>query len=269
MLKERIVTALCIILFVFLVVFFIPSFYAAGIAVLISGLGAWEWSKMGFANDAASRLLYVLLVMMGSAFLIPIAPDLGVGFFILGVAFWLAVTAWMLTREHTFQTSQDGFSVPVLLAGLFAIVVTIVSLGWLFASPVGSSFFLYLLGIPIVADSAAYFAGKRFGRVKLAAQISPGKTIEGALGGLLAVVLYAVLIGASFSDLFSISTLIVASVIAALFSILGDLFESALKRRSGMKDSGRLLPGHGGILDRIDSLLAAAPVFVVCLMLGG
>lgn len=117
------------------------------------------------------------------------------------------------------------------------------------------------------ADSFAYFAGRRWGRVKLAPQISPGKTREGVYGALIGSALCGALLHWLRPETGSLSVLVLLSVTIALFSVVGDLFESLLKRQAGLKDSGTLLPGHGGVLDRIDSLTAAAPVFLFGLLL--
>ena len=136
----------------------------------------------------------------------------------------------------------------------------------------GASYFLYVFFIVWAADVGAYFSGKRFGRHKLAPLVSPGKTIEGMLGGLLCVSALAALAAWWFGYSGREAWVFVAlSLLAALFSVFGDLFESLLKRQANIKDSSSLLPGHGGVLDRIDSVLAAAPVFLfgITLFLAG
>jgi phosphatidate cytidylyltransferase len=120
------------------------------------------------------------------------------------------------------------------------------------------SLLLAIVGIAIVADTAAYFTGRAFGKHKLAPSISPGKTWEGAVGGAVAVAVYALLLPAP--EGIGKLQLIVAALALSVLSVLGDLFESWIKRRAGVKDSSQLLPGHGGILDRIDSQLAVLPV---------
>mgnify|MGYP001823248173 FL=1 len=128
----------------------------------------------------------------------------------------------------------------------------------------GAHWLFYALSLVWVADIGAYFSGKNFGKNKLEPHISPGKTIEGLAGGVIATSLYT-LAAAYFFELSMEKTvlLVLLSVIVTLISVSGDLFFSFLKREAGLKDSGRILPGHGGILDRIDSVLAAMPVFIV------
>jgi phosphatidate cytidylyltransferase len=128
---------------------------------------------------------------------------------------------------------------------------------------------LYLVFMNSTADSAAYFVGKRFGSRQLASNVSPGKSLEGVAGGLLAVASLAIVV-ALLADFVRPLGFVVLSLITALVSMLGDLTESVAKRRAGLKDSGSIVPGHGGILDRIDSITAAAPIFVLgCLWQGG
>ncbi|MBP6597750.1 MAG: phosphatidate cytidylyltransferase, partial [Arenimonas sp.] len=139
------------------------------------------------------------------------------------------------------------------------------ALGWLHSEqPLGPRWTLFALALVWAADSGAYFAGSRFGRRKLAPSISPGKTWEGVLGGLAASMLLAVavlpMLGLAWPAL---PALVLLTLVTAAISVAGDLFESLMKRQSGVKDSGALLPGHGGLMDRLDSLLAALPIFAV------
>ena len=139
---------------------------------------------------------------------------------------------------------------------------------WLRYAEQGSALlFIYAFSVVWLADIGAYFVGKRCGARKLAPLFSPGKTREGALGGLLAVVLWSVGFAAMGWLPFSALALLAASLAAGVFSMVGDLFESAMKRAAGVKDSGAVLPGHGGVLDRVDSIIAAVPVFVFLLVL--
>jgi len=129
---------------------------------------------------------------------------------------------------------------------------------------------LYLLSLVWVADIGAYFIGKRFGRHKLAPSISPGKTREGLLGGLVSSLLWMIVVyQASAGWGIALLPFLLIGVLTALASVFGDLFESVLKREAGVKDSSKLLPGHGGVLDRIDGVLAATPVFLSGILIAG
>lgn len=131
----------------------------------------------------------------------------------------------------------------------------------------GPGVLLIMIGIIVVSDSAQYFTGRAFGRRKLAPSISPKKTVEGAIGGVIFAVLAGVLLARVWLPAASVAAIAGASVAVAVAGMAGDLFESWLKRRVNLKDSGNLIPGHGGILDRIDSWLFAAPVFLLLLKL--
>ncbi len=134
----------------------------------------------------------------------------------------------------------------------------------------GGWFLLYVMSIVWVADIGAYFSGKKFGQRKLAPTISPGKSIEGVIGGLVLNIFWSWLVFSYFFQWdMTLSEFMLISVVTSLISVAGDLYESVLKRQAGMKDSGKLLPGHGGLLDRLDSVIAAAPVFVFGLFIVG
>jgi phosphatidate cytidylyltransferase len=137
-----------------------------------------------------------------------------------------------------------------------------IGLAYLRLDQAGSWLILYVIALVACADIGAYFAGRAFGRHKMAPAVSPGKTLEGLAGGITAVALFALLISAiALPAAISPSAFLLLSMATALASVLGDLVESMVKRHRGVKDSGTLLPGHGGVLDRIDSLAAAIPVF--------
>jgi phosphatidate cytidylyltransferase len=193
-------------------------------------------------------------------------PDL-VGFklvSLLGVLWWLLVLLWLMRFE--FSSRDNGWSRALkLFAGSMCMIPAWAAICWLHASQSnGPAWTLFALLIVWMADSGAYFVGVRFGKHKLAPRISPGKSWEGFLGGLLATTLLALvalsLLGLRWT---SLPELMLLTVVTSLFSVVGDLFESLLKRHAGAKDSSHLIPGHGGVLDRVDSLLAALPVFVV------
>lgn len=183
---------------------------------------------------------------------------------------WLSIIVMMfLYRSDTVWGKPHKILHAFLgLLFLFACIHSLLFLHQNFSQ--GGWFLLYVMSIVWVADIGAFFAGRRFGKNKLAISISPGKSIEGVIGGLVLNVGWSWLVFTQFFQwgmtLFEFMTI---SLIAALVSVAGDLYESVLKRQAGMKDSGKLLPGHGGILDRLDSVIAAAPVFVTGLFLFG
>lgn len=225
---------------------------------------AWEWSALaGWVQRPLWRAGFVLATL-GALLLGAQAP----GALVLGLA-GLAVLGWMLALLVVLRC-QRGMPMPPawpapawLLLGWSLLVVPWLCLIELHrGSAQGPGLVLMLMALVWLADSGAYFAGRRFGRRKLAERISPGKTWEGVAGGLL-VALVAALAYALLGYAGSVAPFMLLAAVTVLASVLGDLFESLVKRISGVKDSGSLLPGHGGVLDRVDSLTAAAPVYLV------
>jgi phosphatidate cytidylyltransferase len=248
-LKSRIVTAVVVGAIALASMFLLPQQVWQMLILLVVFLAASEWSRLsGFAGAAhvAASLSTPLLCLA----LLQTHP----------VDLWLPLALfWLLVAPLWLRL---GWSMPRGPAGLL--------LGWLILVPTGlaaiglqvinPSLLLAAILVAVVADTAAYFAGRRFGRHKLAPAISPGKTWEGAAGALLGVSLYALAIGLlAGATLTGLLKLLLAGWLLLLVSIVGDLFESHAKRQAGVKDSGTLLPGHGGILDRIDSLTAVLP----------
>ncbi len=185
-----------------------------------------------------------------------------------GFVFWV-IAAVFLLRDRVPAALNDRIDIwrMVIAVPLFSVVIW--GLVWLRESGPGSPLlFIYVFCIVWLADIGAYFAGRRWGRRKLAPNTSPGKTIEGAIGGMVAVAVWAMIFAFVAPFPFPALLLFIASMSAGVFSVFGDLFESSMKRSAGIKDSGAILPGHGGILDRIDSVLAAVPVFVFVVALG-
>jgi phosphatidate cytidylyltransferase len=262
MLKQRLITAAILAPLALLGVFGLPFsgfVYLMDAVILVA---AWEWANLSGYQATKERWTYVLvagvLVAIAHYYQPSISSDLVLQ---LAVLFWcLALYAVMRYPVipgwgSRFARALIGF--VVLLPCWFAFVS-------MKAADDGDLLILLLFLLVWGADVGAYFAGKRFGRTKLAADVSPGKTREGLYGGLLACLLiavsYALILGYELPQLI---LLMVLAFITGLISVLGDLFESMLKRHRGIKDSSQLLPGHGGVLDRIDSLTAAAPLFVL------
>jgi phosphatidate cytidylyltransferase len=231
-------------------------------AILVAAI--WEWSRLVPLANLTARILYSL-VIAGLLVLTWLAgPAQWVFHLLIAAACWWLFALWWLNHP----TTCAGVSVPCtafkLLAGVLVSVPPWAALVVLHARGADGPLLTLLLLVMIwLADSGAYFAGRRFGRHKLAPLISPGKTREGVYGGLLVSLLFAGIAGwfYSHSAAWTVS-FVLAALPAMLFSVVGDLVESLMKRQSGIKDSGSIIPGHGGIFDRIDSLVAAAPVFL-------
>ena len=272
MTKTRVIAALVMAPIAIAAILLLPTQWLVALVALVFLIGLWEWFKLAEIDDTLSRtvllvanlLLMVLLVWAsaGSMVLFQIVT-------LVGVAWWCLALLWLrffnFASDH--ETYARGFK---LAAGTLAIVPAWCALGLIHASqPNGHLWLFTALSIVWAADSGAYFAGrafggKLFGSRKLAPRISPNKTIEGLLGGLVAGVacglFFASLAGMTMAQVPAVALVAVATV---LFSVIGDLFESLLKRHVGAKDSGNLIPGHGGILDRIDGALAALPIFAL------
>ena len=255
MLKLRLLTAIILIPLVMLAIFRMPQPAFALITAVVFGLAAWEWAGLAGWQKKWPRLLYafIMLMALGGSVLLPPAAIIT-----LGACGWLGILGWLLyLRKQSHVPVLPGWSVAaigffVLLPGWQALVILHLEPKLLF----------YMLLMIWITDTAAYFGGRALGRHKLAPAISPNKTLEGLQAGIVATLILSIVlvrfvfVPGQFNLIWILPVL--PLIIAA---VAGDLFESALKRMRGIKDSSRLLPGHGGILDRIDSLLAAAPVF--------
>lgn len=240
----------------------------AEVFALLLGLllvaGAWEWGHLVPLAGSVSRLFYCAAVAALMWLLWQVGLSVAIGWLLaLAVMWWLFALYW-LTHPQLCVLAGAACTGFKLLAGALVIVPAWAALVVLHASgPDGPMLTLGLMVMVWLADSGAYFAGRQWGRNKLAPLISPGKTREGAYGGLLASLLFVAVAAALYShSLRWTLACLLASLVAMLFSIAGDLLESLMKRQSGIKDSGHIIPGHGGILDRLDSLVAAAPLFL-------
>lgn len=281
MLKQRIITALILAPLALFAILFLPllSFEIAIAGVM--ALGAWEWANMSGFTSPASKSIYTALITFGCGCLMYFLPvDLiwyqgqlnGLYRFVLGVAaLWWIVSLGMIVVYPKLSSIWRNSKMFRGLFGVFTLIPTWVAVVSLRTSLYevdpyyGASLIFYVLGIVWAADIGAFFIGVKFGRHKLRPRVSPGKTFEGLMGGVFAS--SAIIAFAALHYQVDPSRIWLHIVIGALtvgVSALGDLNESMFKRCAGIKDSGTLLPGHGGVLDRIDSLTAAFPVFAFC-----
>lgn len=270
MLKQRVLTALILLPLVMALIFAVPQYgFLVLVAFILVG-GSWEYARLaGFSGQAGGYLL-VLLQALILLMLILYRDHWDTGIL---VYLSIACVTWLLIflrlplyrpgtqADNRYRLVSFATAIASVTAGWFA-------LGWIRFQPDGSWLILLLLLIVWAADTGAYFAGKTFGKKKLAPLISPGKTRAGLFGGLVAAPLIA-LVATGFMPTITIepSRLVLLSLVTSLASVAGDLVISLHKRISGCKDSGSLLPGHGGVLDRLDSLLAAGPFFALGLLL--
>ena len=249
---RRLGTAAVLLAILLAALFLLPRAGVVALMALIIGIGGVEWARLCGAGPAFAGFYAGGMVLLLAAlfFVDPPTPA-----FVIASGFWIvAVPAWL------YLGVKPAHRVLLLVAGFVALVPA--ALAMVVLEPLQA---LLLLAVAWIADTAAYFAGRRWGRRKLAPAISPGKTWEGAAGGLIGAAAYAMILSVFLAGLQAthMGVFLAAAALLVVVSIVGDLFESALKRQAGAKDSGTLLPGHGGMLDRIDSAAAVLPVAAV------
>ena len=261
MLKVRVLTAAILGSFFLAVLFLLPAHWTIVVFALVCTLGAWEWSLLGGLQGGPARAAYTVGIALLMAIAWRLSADEQRLAVLAGFAclWWLAALLWLLLAP-----ARQGPRLT-LACGILVLVPAFVALGRLQLSTQGgisgAERVLWLLLLVIAADIGAFFAGRAFGRTKLAPRVSPGKTWEGAIGGFVAV---AIVAGVAARRLaLPLGPSVLFGSLVCVFSIVGDLTESMFKRAAGLKDSGGLLPGHGGVLDRIDSVTAAAPLYAL------
>ncbi|MDT3707681.1 MAG: phosphatidate cytidylyltransferase [Thiobacillus sp.] len=257
---SRVLTALLLLAVFVPAILWAPAWLWAILTAAVVGMAAFEWARLSHFSPLFAGAYGLLLPLVALALRYGMAdwPAFQTGLLLLAVAFWLAVAPlWLLLRWRAEQVFVRAAVGVVLLLPTWAALLYL-------RDERGPGVLLAVMAIVWIADSAAYFSGRRFGRHKLAPAISPGKTWEGIAGALVALALYAGLL----SKLAGMPLLPLFVMVAGLLyiSVLGDLFESWIKRVAGMKDSGNVLPGHGGVLDRIDALTSTLPVATGMLM---
>ncbi len=261
MLRQRIITALVLAPLFIWAIFSMPSHYFARLLLVFVALGAWEFSRL----IKFKRLVARLLLMVGIvACALTIQNNVQIIEFVLylSILWWMVNLYWVLSYPNKTNLWFNPLIVRII-SGVLLLVPMWVALITL-QQQYGADYFLLLMLIIWGADSGAYFTGKAVGKRKLAPKVSPGKSIEGVIGGI-GVALVVMVMFLQYQNIATnqyLSYLLLAIVVASV-SVLGDLFESLFKRTSNIRDSGQTLPGHGGILDRIDSLTAAAPFFLL------
>ena len=265
MLKSRVITALIIAPLTLGAVFFMPGPWFAVFMGLIVLMGAWEWTCMMRLMHTSQRMAYVLSVLLAlvvtGKYLLPYQTVI----FSVAAVWWLFATALVIRYPRATRSWRNRFSKG--LVGMLVLVPTWLAMVQVHQMESGSWLIMYLFLLVWGADTGAYFAGKRYGKRKLMPRVSPAKSWAG-VGGAVVTVLLVSFFAKPYFDFASHTALgIYLLALLVLFaSVVGDLLESMFKRHCGIKDSGNILPGHGGIMDRIDSLTAAAPVFALCLI---
>ncbi len=267
MLKTRVITALILMAVLLPTLFLLPPIYIGGLFLLVLLAAAWEWSRLLAPEASRSAWIYAVFCLVIILFLLGMQnASWQFALLLLAVLFWFFVAPFILAKGMNLSLQKLRPFYVVL--GLILLPATWFAL--VFLRELGLIFLLSMMALVWVADIGAYFVGKAFGKRKLAVQISPGKSVEGAIGGLLLCYVYAfacvyffsfesTLFGAWAIRFGWIPMFLMVTVLTA-FSIFGDLFESQLKRLAGVKDSSHLLPGHGGVLDRVDALIPTMPI---------
>jgi phosphatidate cytidylyltransferase len=263
-LRKRIITAAVLAVALLVIVLYLPSWATLAVVSAVVLLGAWEWSGFLCLPGTGLRFAYVGLigVLMFAAWSFTVTARGRA--LLMGVAllWWCIALLWIMLAPRRVATWSAAS------AGVLALVPAWVALVRLRLDPAaGAQWVLYALILVWLADIGAFFSGRQFGRVSLAPQVSPSKTWEGVLGGMLLGCVWG-LAGALWFHLPALVFLPLCLAVVG-FSIVGDLTESLLKRHAGLKDSGSVLPGHGGVMDRIDSITAAVPVLFTGLTLLG
>lgn len=257
MLKTRLLTSFTLLGAFLLALFLLPDTYWAMLTLVIVLIGIWEWGSLAKFSLMGKKIYTGLFLVFGSflvfadlldlAYIRPLVLFWGI---LVATAFWLIISPiWLISRyqaKHPFIMALSGW---LILGPLWLSLVSLRN--------VDPRLLLGLIAVIWIADTAAYFTGKRFGKHKLAPKISPGKTWEGVIGAWIAVSLYALVLCLAFDFHY---WLIAAVWGVTVLSIMGDLLESLVKRQANVKDSSNLLPGHGGMLDRIDGLTSSLPL---------
>lgn len=276
MTRTRLLAALVMAPVAIAAILLLPTPWMVALAAVLFLAGLWEWFDLAEIEDTLARTVLLvanLAVMVAIVWASRSSTGYSMVLFqlasVIGVVWWLLALLWL--GRYNFASDHDTHArIFKLAAGALSMIPAWCALAWIHAcQPNGHRWLLTALAIVWAADSGAYFAGRKlggklFGERKLAPRISPNKTLEGLAGGVVAGVVigvvFALIAGATPNQLPAVA---LVALVAVLFSVIGDLFESLLKRHVGVKDSGNLIPGHGGILDRVDGVLAALPVFAL------
>lgn len=274
MFKQRVITALVLAPMMIVGIFFLPLKQFAFFIGVIATLGAWEWANIAGYERRWGRIAYAAAVFVAlyiSARVLRVMPELLIYYLWVGAFWWLL--AFVLVKRYPGGTDLWR-SRPVRgVLGVCVLIPMWVGFMHLKVQPHSSLLIILVMLIVWGADTGAYFSGKRWGRSRLAPNVSPGKSWAGFWGGFFTALIIALIFGVGVDTWLEpmgrndfISLLTIAAV-TTVVSVLGDLVESMMKRYRGIKDSSSLLPGHGGVMDRIDSMAAAVPVFALCIYL--
>ncbi len=262
MLKQRVITGLGLVIAFAGSLLLLPALVFVALIGAVILLGAWEWGRLAGLASPTQRSAYVAVVAAAMAVYHWSAVGQPVALLAVAAGWWLLMLFWVL--DYPASARRWNNCLVVLFMGVMVLLPAWIALYWLLGREQGAHWLALVVAVVASADIGAFFGGRAFGRRRLAPAVSPGKTWEGVLCGMS----LALLVGAAFAPGLGIAgkdwLYWLALILATSFAgVLGDLGESMIKRARGVKDSGSVLPGHGGVLDRVDSLSAALPVFVL------
>ncbi len=272
--RTRVITALILAPVMTIGIFVLPLKPFAFFIAFIATIGAWEWANIAGYQKNWSRLLYAFIVFVFlyiSARILRVNPEWKIWFLAAGTLWW--VVAFAMVKRYPGGTGMWDARLVRAFLGMCVLIPMWVGFMHLKEEPHSSVLILYVMLVVWGADTGAYFAGRRWGNSKLAPHVSPGKSWAGFWGGLATTLLLAMLACVAFNswiepiEMIEALKIVIITVLTMVISVLGDLVESMMKRHRGIKDSSSLLPGHGGVLDRIDSMAAAVPVFAFMMLL--
>lgn len=289
MLKLRVITALCLVPLVLAALFLLPYPYFIAFVGAIFLVAAREWSNFIDPEKGLVLTIGLVLMMYGITAFVPFdnlwtAPSsintLAAGLheaaawlFVATAGWWLVALLMVVSYPNSAKIWREKHNIKTVFA-MFTLlpfmvaVLALRSFEYQDNTQIGAWLLLFVMGLVWAADTGAYFVGKAMGKRKLCPQVSPGKTLEGMIGGVVSAAILALVVVLSLElSAQQTQVVLIASIAAAFASVLGDLTESMFKREAGLKDSGNILPGHGGIMDRIDGLTAALPIFVLVVWL--
>lgn len=268
MLKTRILTAIIILPLFLSALFFLRDIFWAIVLLSLTVIGSREWSRLAGFSVRNTIIFMLLTTFIGGELLFQMSESLKtnvyssdlIWVYIVSAAFWIICVPPYLNQLYTIKNP-----LLLMLAGWMLLLPTCLALYQLRA--ISPALLLGLMATIWISDTAAYFTGRSLGKRKLASQISPNKTWEGVFGALVAVFIYGLVWDFWFIEESLAAKLIPLLLLMAILGIIGDLYESLMKRQAGVKDSGNILPGHGGILDRIDALTASLPFAILALLI--
>lgn len=267
MLKSRVITAIILLVLFLSALFLLPTVAWTALVLVVVMQATTEWSKLAKLKDLPAKAYWVLTLLIMFAL---VWTDVNAGNVTMHLPFYgISALLWLLIVP-TWMIAGWKVQNPWLMAVVGWAVIIPTGLAMLDLRAISPWLLLFIMGLVWVADSTAYFAGRKFGKRKLAPSISPGKTWEGVVGALLGVSCYVIVVWSlnpNLSQAAMLPILLLAAWWWVGLAVIGDLFESAIKRQAGVKDSGALLPGHGGLLDRIDALTSTLPLAALAILL--